>query len=112
MAMTHEALSLSRKEKDELTRSTKKVKNDCIVEMERGQGSGSSSPSHRLGGWNNQGSFRDKLLGEILGAFMQAFNLGEAMDDDEGSNDEVETLREGFSAVRFSKDFKQQIRNP
>ena len=43
---------------------------------------------------------------------MQAFSLGEAMDDDEGSNDEVETLREGFATVRFSKDFKQQIRNP
>ena len=65
-----------------------------------------------MGKWNKQGSFRDKLLGEISGAFMQAFSLGEAMDDDEGSNDEVETLREGFATVRFSKDFKQQIRNP
>ena len=37
--MTHEAHevpSLSRKEQDEITRSTKKVKNDSIVEMERG----------------------------------------------------------------------------
>ncbi|XP_050254919.1 uncharacterized protein LOC126700774 [Quercus robur] len=33
------------------------------------------------------------------------------MDDDKGSNDEVETLREGFAAVRLSKDFKQQIWN-
>uniref|UniRef100_A0A7N2MK34 DUF4283 domain-containing protein n=1 Tax=Quercus lobata TaxID=97700 RepID=A0A7N2MK34_QUELO len=42
---------------------------------------------------------------------MQAFSFGDAMDDDKGSNDEVETLREGFAAVRFSKDFKQQIWN-
>nr|POF21714.1 hypothetical protein CFP56_51896 [Quercus suber] len=34
------------------------------------------------------------------------------MDDDEGSDDEVENLREGFAAIRFSKGFKQQIRNP
>lgn len=34
------------------------------------------------------------------------------MDDEEGSDDEVDTLREGFAAVRFSKDFKQQIRSP
>nr|POF21533.1 hypothetical protein CFP56_48935 [Quercus suber] len=71
----HEAPSLSCKEQDEITRNTKKVKNDSIMEMERGQGSGSSSP--------RQG-------------------FGDAMDDEEGSDDEVENLREGFAAVRLS----------
>lgn len=64
---TQETLSLSHEEQEELTRSKKKVKNDSHVELEGGQGSGSSSPNHSLGAWANQGSFKDKLMGEIPG---------------------------------------------
>lgn len=46
---THETLSFSREEQEELTRSKKKVKNDSHVEVEGGQVSGSSSPNHSLG---------------------------------------------------------------
>lgn len=31
------------------------------------------------------------------------------MDDDEVYDDKVEALREGFAAVKFLKEFKQQI---
>lgn len=34
------------------------------------------------------------------------------MEDDEDSNEEVEVLREGLAAVKFSKEFKQHIRTP
>ncbi|KAK9984346.1 hypothetical protein SO802_033871 [Lithocarpus litseifolius] len=34
------------------------------------------------------------------------------MDDDEDSDEEVEVLREGLAAVKFSKEFKQHIRTP
>nr|POE95194.1 uncharacterized protein CFP56_46978 [Quercus suber] len=34
------------------------------------------------------------------------------MEDDEGSDEEVETLRKGLVACKFSRDFKQYIRTP
>lgn len=49
-------------------------------------------------------------MGEIPGAFTQAFSFGDIMDDDADSDEEVETLRQGLVAIKFSKEFKQQIR--
>ena len=57
-------------------------------------------------------SFKDKLVGEILGAFTQAFNFGNLMEDDADSDEEVEGLKEGLVAVKFSKELKQRIRSP
>ena len=54
-------------------------------------------------------SFKDKLVGEIPGAYIQAFNFGEAMEDDAESDEEVENLRHGLVAVKFSSEFKQHI---
>lgn len=68
--------------------------------------------NHEQGGWIDTGSFRDKLIGDILGAYTQAFYFGDNMEDDEGSDEEVKNLREGLVVVKFSKDFKQQIRTP
>lgn len=51
-------------------------------------------------------------MGEIPGAFTQVFDFGDAINDEEDSDEEVEALRQGFAAVRFSKDFKQHIRIP
>jgi len=49
-------------------------------------------------------------MGEIPGAFSQAFNLVDSMEDESDSDErEVEALREGLAAVSFSKDFKRQI---
>ena len=72
-----------------------------------------SSLSHCYGPWNRAKSFKDKLIGEIPGAFSQAFNLVDRMEDESDSDEgEVNTLREGLAAVKFSKDFKRQIRKP
>ena len=62
--------------------------------------------------WNPNALFRDKLLGEIPRAFSQAFSFEDGMDNDVESDGEVETLRQGLLAVKFSREFKQRIRKP
>ena len=52
------------------------------------------------------------LMGEIPGAYTQAFCFEEFMDDDAELDDEVETLRQGMVAMKFSKELKQEIRRP
>nr|XP_023918488.1 uncharacterized protein LOC112030039 [Quercus suber]POF02866.1 uncharacterized protein CFP56_10923 [Quercus suber] len=101
------ALSLSKEEQEELSRSKEKVKDDRY-----GQKSDPPSPNRGAGPWSQSMSFKDKLVGEIPGAYIQAFNFGEAMEDGAESDEEVENLRRGLVAVKFSSDFKQQIRDP
>lgn len=55
-------------------------------------------------------SFRDKLLGEIPGAYNQVFAFDKKMEADIESNEEMEEQREGFTAVKLSKDVKHCIR--
>ena len=38
-------------------------------------------------------SFKDKLVGDLLGAFTQAFNFGDSMEDDVDFDEEVESLQ-------------------
>ena len=45
------------------------------------------------GSGSQNSSFKDKLMGEIPGAYTQAFCFEEFMDNDAKSDDEVETLR-------------------
>ena len=97
---------LFREEKEELVCSTKKVKNVSHV------GFGEGHSNRNGGSWNSNASFRDKLLGEIPGAFSQAFSFEDGMDDDAESDEEVETLRQGLLAVKFSREFKQRICKP
>ena len=106
------SLSLSREEQAELARSNKKVKNVSHAGFQEGRESNPSMPSHGYSPWNRAASFKDKLVGEIPRAFTQAFNFGDLMEDDMESDDEVEALRDGLLAVRFSKDLKQWIRTP
>nr|POE57275.1 uncharacterized protein CFP56_01924 [Quercus suber] len=106
------ALSLSREEQEELARSNKKVKNVCHADFKEGSESGPSLPSNSHGQWSGMSSFKDKLVGEIPGAYRQAFSFGDIMEDEEGSDEEVETLRKGLVACRFSREFKQHIRTP
>ena len=51
-------------------------------------------------------------MGEILGAYTQAFSFGDLIEDDAESDNDVEALREGLIAIKFSKDLKQKIRSP
>ena len=70
-----------------------------------------SSPNQPQVMWSQATSFKDKVVGEIPGAYTQAFNFEDLMKDDEESDDEVETLREGLVAVKFPRELKQKIRN-
>nr|XP_023902463.1 uncharacterized protein LOC112014276 [Quercus suber]POF27029.1 uncharacterized protein CFP56_40394 [Quercus suber] len=104
--------SLSLEEQAELARSNKKVKNVSHAGFCEGHSLGSSSPTFAGGSGSKNVSFKDKLMGEIPGAYTQAFCFEEVMDDDAESDDEVETLRQGMVAVKFSKELKQEIRRP
>ncbi|XP_075669886.1 uncharacterized protein LOC142639621 [Castanea sativa] len=104
--------SLSREEKDELARSKKKVKDANHAGFCEDQCSGPASPSHDEGSWKPNVSFRDKVVGEILGAFSQAFRFEDVMDDDAESDGEVETLQQGLLSVKLSREFKQKICKP
>ena len=104
--------SLSREEKEELVRSKKKVKAVNHAGFCDGHSSGPSSPNHDGGQWNLNVSFKDRLVGEIPGAFSQAFSFEDGMDDDAESDEEVETLRQGLVSVKLSREFKRKIRKP
>ena len=107
--MSSPPLSLSREEQDGLARSNKKVKDVKHAGFREKMGSGPSSPNHGQGPWNRSTTFKDKLIGEIPGAFTQAFCFGELMEDEVESDEEVENLCEGLVAVKFSGDFKKRI---
>ena len=102
---------LSREDQEEILRSKKKVKDVSHVGFQEGLDS-AASPRNDGGFWSRATSFKDKLVGDILGAFTQAFSFGNLMEDDAKSDEEVEALREGLVAMKFSKDLKQRIRSP
>ena len=104
--------ALSREEQEELLRSKKKVKDVSHAGFQEGLDSAASSPRNDGGFWSKPASFKDKLVSQIPGAFTQAFNFGNLMEDDIDSDEEVEGLREGLVAVKFSKELKQRIRSP
>ena len=104
-------LSLSCEEQEQLACSNKKVKNVNHVGFSESSDSRPSSPNQTQGMWSRATSIKDKVVGEILGAYTQAFNFGDLMEDDEESDDEVEALKEGLVAVKFSRELKQKIRN-
>ena len=61
-------------------------------------------------------SFKDKVIGEILGAYTKAFNFIEmedddakSEDDDAKSDDDVQNLWASFAAVKLSKSTKRWI---
>lgn len=53
--------------------------------------------------FNSKLSFRDKLVGEILGAYSQAFAFSDQKDAKFESNEETEEVREGFTAIVSQK---------
>ena len=83
----------SSEEADELERSTKKVKDASM-----GSAFGANV------------SYKDKLVGEMLGAFAQAFNLNSDEDISDEPSLDVEGLHEGLLAVKLSPDMRKKIR--
>jgi hypothetical protein len=60
-------------------------------------------------------SYKESLLGELPGAYEQAF-FGNGMEDDGGissdDDDDIEPPEEGEVVVKFSRELKQRIREP
>ena len=103
---------LSREEEAELSRSKKKVKeghhadfNEALHENGHLQGGPSSWGAEKK-------TFKDKLVGEIPGAYAKAFDFSDLMDMEADSDEEVEELREGLAAVKLTRETKLHIRKP
>lgn len=112
--------ALSREEEAELARSNKKVKDwhhdgfkdgPCDRSGENSPPIGCSEPPNV-----SRTSFKDTLIGTILGAFAKAFDYADQMDEDENSDDDVaeapRVLRKGMVAVELTKETKNRIRKP
>lgn len=81
----------SREEDDELQQSTKKVK-----EVHQLVTAGSA-----------ERSYKEKLLGEILGAYEQAFEFVNEMVE---SDEDIAKISSRVAAVKLSSETKQRIR--
>ena len=93
-AMDCEYTERSCEEEAELKRSTKKVKEN-------------TPPPHPGG----SSSYREKLIGGMPGAFIQAFNLDSTLEEDPESDSEVDEITEGVAVVKLSKESKLRIRS-
>lgn len=93
-------------EENELVRSTKKVKDSH-------NGITEGSPCRCEGSFHaNKLSFKEKLVGEISGAYSQSLALSEQMEAESESDEETEDIREEFATISLSKETKQCIRAP
>ena len=80
--------TLSREEEAELAWSNKKVKDINHAKFNGVSRANSPPLGNQVPELSVKTSFKDKLLGEIPGAFAQAFDLTDQMDEDVGSDDE------------------------
>lgn len=103
---------LSREDEAELAHSNKKVKDVCHLEFDGHMNEGQSSCPLSQGSFRHPLSFRDKLVGDILGAYKQTFNFTKQMEADEDSDSETGDLREGLSVVKLFKELKSRIQSP
>ena len=78
----------SREEEAELARSNKKVKD--IHHAEFNEGPWESSPPLGYQSFDSfvKASFKDKLVGEMSGAYVKAFDFDSLMEEDDESDDE------------------------
>ena len=90
--MERESLKRSDKEEDILARSTKKFKESHESAGEKQNGLGKKI-----------GSYKDRLVGAILGAFEQAFGFDFSMHEDIESDNEEEQSHEGSTRCVFPK---------
>ncbi|KAK9992831.1 hypothetical protein SO802_022534 [Lithocarpus litseifolius] len=106
--------TLSREEEAELARSNKKVKDINHAGFNGGSRASSPSLGDQAMSPNTKPSFKDKLVGEIPGAFAQAFDLTDHMEEDSDSDEESgeasKSVREGQVKIKLSKETKKCIR--
>nr|POE77266.1 uncharacterized protein CFP56_29768 [Quercus suber] len=101
--MERERLKRSDEEKDTLARSTKKFK-------ENHRSHETTETEYGIG--NKMGSYKDKLVGVIPGAFAQAFGFDSSMQEDVESDGEEEVEQDGNIRISFSKEEKVRMRAP
>lgn len=89
--------------------NTKRTKEE---EAELNQNSKKVEESHNPppGPSFGDGSFKEKLLGDIPGAYTQAFSFNLQEDDGITSDADMEDLSEGIASVRFSSNAKAHFR--
>ena len=108
--------TLSREEEAELARSNKKVKDIHHAEFNEGPRESSPSSGYKNSDSGARVSFKEKLVGEIPGAFVKAFDFDNLMEEDDDSNGEDGEdngqLRQGWVTVKLSNDTKRHIRGP
>nr|POE49886.1 hypothetical protein CFP56_64309 [Quercus suber] len=90
----------------------KKVKDVHHAKFKVGNSEGGSSRWHQEAWGLPKRSFKDKLVGEIPGAFAKAFEFTDVMEEEAESDDEMLDLREGLATVKLSKETKMRIRSP
>ena len=93
----------SREEDDELQRSTKKVKENHLA--------GSSGRPFSDGSKGRARSYKDKLVGEISGAYEQAFGFENTMEEGVESDDETADLNARIAVVNLSSERKSKMRS-
>ena len=91
----------TREEVEELKRSTKKIKEDHPPGSSTASGGGLVSEAV---------SYKARLVGEIPGAYAQAFEVNSNVRLDDESDDEVGDLSEGEVAIKLSRQTKHNIR--
>ena len=103
--MARENLKCSDEEEDTLTRSTKKFKKIHSPRVDHDPNTSSSNLA-------KGGSYRDKLIKAILGAFEQAFGFSSFMLEDSDSDTEVDEFQGEDARITVSKEEKARIRAP
>lgn len=88
----------SSEEEEELNRSVKKFKDSS--------GQRAFSQPRKIV------SYKDSLVGEIPGAYTNAFQFVRTREDDEDSDSELEALSEGMADVKLTRETKERIRAP
>jgi hypothetical protein len=97
----------SLEDEDSVRRSTKKKKDSHPT---RGQEDGTGTGLCSTEGFTAGMSYRDSLLGELPGAYEQAF-FGSAMDDDVVSSDEeIDAPEDGEVVIHIPQETKCRIR--
>nr|POE56127.1 hypothetical protein CFP56_63273 [Quercus suber] len=99
--MERERLKRSDEEEDTLARSTKKFKESHRFQETTENGIG-----------NKMGSYKDKLVGAIPGAFAQALGFDCSIQEDVESDEEEEAVQDGNIRIGFSKEEKVRMRAP
>nr|XP_023881747.1 uncharacterized protein LOC111994121 [Quercus suber]POE73883.1 uncharacterized protein CFP56_42300 [Quercus suber] len=108
--------TLSKEEEAELASSNKKVKDIHHSGFNEGPRESSSSPVFQNSESFNRASFKEKLVGEMPGAYVKAFDFDSLMEEDDDSEDEGEEdngqTRVGWVTYKLTKDTKRRIRGP